>query len=330
MRRTHRIALGSAIFALSAFAQEAQRELRFANTPSANGMMEIATIVRSMTDIRDLSVDGAQRSITIRGAGAAVRLGEWLFNQLDRPPGTPRIEEFTWQDDSQEPAIRIHFLAGASLQDLQEIATVIRAITETRRVFTYPAMSAIVTRGTADQAAAAKWMLARLERTAAATPEYQLKAREGTIRVVELRSLTSPQQTQEAATMLRSLADMRWTFTVHSRKAIVIRGLPQQLLLAEWLIERADRAAPIPAARHSFTMAASTNERIYPELAVRAYVLAPGTPPARVQELAVSIRQRAQLRRVMTQSAPPILAFRGTEDQVAEADRLLARQLESK
>ena len=60
--------------------------------------------------------------------------------------------------------------------------------------------------------------------------------------VVSLFYLTDAatvQDFQEAATLVRTIADFRRAFTYNERRAYVVRGTAAQIGLAEWLLKRA-------------------------------------------------------------------------------------------
>src|SRR5688500_18177758 len=66
--------------------------LRLANT-TPQAIQELATVMRSTADIRELSVNAAERSVTFNGAPEQNRIAEWLVPRLDvtgpRPVGFP-------------------------------------------------------------------------------------------------------------------------------------------------------------------------------------------------------------------------------------------------
>jgi general secretion pathway protein D len=61
------------------------------------------------------------------------------------------------------------------------------------------------------------------------------------VRVFYVQNATSVQEFQEIATAVRSIADIRRVFTYNAQHAIVIRGTPDQIALAEKLIHDLDK-----------------------------------------------------------------------------------------
>jgi general secretion pathway protein D len=61
------------------------------------------------------------------------------------------------------------------------------------------------------------------------------------VQVFYLTNLTTPQELQEISTVLRTVADIKKVFTYSSMNAIVARGTPDQILLAEKLVNDLDK-----------------------------------------------------------------------------------------
>jgi general secretion pathway protein D len=61
------------------------------------------------------------------------------------------------------------------------------------------------------------------------------------VQVFYLSNLTTPQELQEISTVLRTVADIKKVFTYGSMNAIIARGTPDQILLAEKLVNDLDK-----------------------------------------------------------------------------------------
>ena len=88
----------SAVFAQAPASQPMDRVLHFANTESDRELHETATNIRGITEIPQVSVDAAQRTLTLHGTAAQIAVAEWLLNQWDnsapaQPPGNPAAHE---------------------------------------------------------------------------------------------------------------------------------------------------------------------------------------------------------------------------------------------
>ncbi len=61
------------------------------------------------------------------------------------------------------------------------------------------------------------------------------------VQVFYLTNLTTPQELQEISTVIRTVADVKKVFTYSSMNAIIARGTPDQILLAEKLVNDLDK-----------------------------------------------------------------------------------------
>ena len=132
---------------------EADRTFHFEHTEGTQSIMEVATVIRSIGEIRELTADAEKRTMTVRGTGAQIALAEWLFHELDSPgPGTPHEYKLAGSDE----VVRVDYVTAAeTLRGFQQIAVEVRSATRIRRLFTYNAPRAIVMRGTPEQLAMA-------------------------------------------------------------------------------------------------------------------------------------------------------------------------------
>ncbi len=83
------------LFAVSVaigFSQEASRTLQFTQLQTARQFAEAATVIRSVGEIRNLTVDASQRTMTLQGDPSQLALADWIFPKLDRPAARPRLK----------------------------------------------------------------------------------------------------------------------------------------------------------------------------------------------------------------------------------------------
>jgi hypothetical protein len=333
--RAKAISTIAALFAVAAFGQTpapqgGDRTFHFANTDSVQGMQEIATVIRSVADIRNLTVDTTQRTLVLQSTASQAALADWLFNDLDKPanlpPQTtpdPAMHEYR-MPGSNDDVVRVFYPKhAATIQELQEVAVLVRSIADIRRLFTYNEPRAVVMRGTADQAAAAEWLVNTLD-TARQKPissklEYRMPGgNDDVVRVFLLTHADTVQQFQEIATDIRSIGDIRRLFTYNTARAVAMRGTADQAGLAEWLIGELDKPAnSADSAVHEFHMAGT------PEDVVRVFYLPHSGTVQHFQEIVTYIRSTTQIRRAFTYNAPRALTLRGTAAQIAQANQLI-------
>src|SRR5260370_760713 len=99
----------TALFASIAFVQQPEagpldRVLHITHAESDRQLQEIATDIRGITAIPQVSVDTAQKTLTIHGTAAGIAAAEWLLNQLDESapaqrPENPAAHEYRLSGD---------------------------------------------------------------------------------------------------------------------------------------------------------------------------------------------------------------------------------------
>ncbi|MBI4874339.1 MAG: hypothetical protein HY822_06885 [Acidobacteria bacterium] len=209
----------------------------------------------------------------------------------------------------------LHFTRAATEQEFQELATVIRAVGEIRRISVDTAERSLALSGTPAQIELAEWLFNTLEQPgrAPAMREYRpAGAGDTAVRVFLLAPARTARELQEVATVVRSIGDIRWLFTYNPVKAVTLRGTSDQMALAEWLIH----ALESPDLRE-FRMPGNADD------VVRVFYLAHAETPQRLQEIAVLVRKTIGIRRLFLYTAPRALAVRGTAEQMLSAERLI-------
>jgi hypothetical protein len=293
-----------------------ERVIALKQTTDTADIQALATLVRSIADIRQVSADTTRRTVAFRGSANQIAVAEWLVAELDRPaPGQPR--EFRFGGD--DPVIRVFYLRHAvTTEDVQEVATVIRSAGNIRRAFVYNTLKALTLRGTAEQMAFAEWLINSLDHPArsqaAATPVYRVSmSSDDVARVFYIGPGQSAIDLQENTTLIRSLAEISLGFLCRAPQAIVVRGTAEQIAAANWLLVSIG--------------AASTGVTEYPLVAnaerIRLFWLPPTMSPESFQETLTSVRARSGMRRVFRLSARRILAGRGTAEEIAAAEQAI-------
>ena len=316
---------------LAAFAPRAlgqtpsdDRVLRYAHTETAQNLNEIATAIRSVVDLRQVSVAAQERLLAIHGTPGQLEMAEWLFARLDQAPAQRapgEVAEFA-PSGGADDVVRVFYLNfPETVQAFQEIATSIRSTAEIRRVFTYNALKAIVMRGSSEQIAMADWLVTQLDRPvprrAIGPAEYKLrKNADDVVNVYFLAQTPDVASFQEIATSVRAIADIRRVFTNNATKAIVVRGTPDQLALASWLLKELDQPSRSASSMQEYRLPGSADDLVrvvfFPRIAtVQSF-----------QEVAQLVRVQTSMRRVFTYNAPRALVLRGTLGQLTQAERL--------
>jgi hypothetical protein len=319
------------VFALSAavaFGQDASRIFHLHHIETTQDLYEFATVVRTLSDLPDARIDEGQKTLSVRGTASQIAIAEFLFTELDRQTVPDSVTQEFRVPNNADDIVRLFFLHNtANVQDFQEVATTIRTIAEIRRVFTYTTPRALALRGTADQIAAAEFLVRELDQPAAAkrtdSRQYQMidlaNHGETAVRVFYLPYTSTIQQFQEAATLVRTISEIRRVFTYNAPKALIVRGTSDQVALTAWMVN--ELGWPYPGAV-SQTYKYPGNDRNGENL-VRVFHVINVPTVAAFQQLATQVRTTTQMRRVFTRSEPMALAVRGNEAQLTMVEQML-------
>ena len=129
-----------ALTAAIGLSQPVERVFPFTQLRTSARIAETATLIRSMTEIRDLAVDSAQRTMTVRGDPAQAALAAWLFSKLDRDAGGGGATADTTPLDYRpetggDDLVRLfYFQPPMPKAEVNELATVIRSILDLRKL----------------------------------------------------------------------------------------------------------------------------------------------------------------------------------------------------
>jgi hypothetical protein len=241
------LAVGFALSACLGWGQASdarERVFYLTHTDTVQQFQEVATVIRTIADIQQVSADNEQKSLTVHATAGQIAMAEWLFNELDNPSVQPSVLHEYRVPGSSDDVVRLFYLTRTpTVQDFQEVATVVRTIANFRRAFTYNEARAYVVRGTASQMGLAEWILKELEPTAApAAHQYRMPgADDDVVGVMYLAHTPSVQSFQRAATRIRETTRIQRMFTYNSPRAVTVRGTADQIATAERLATQLDR-----------------------------------------------------------------------------------------
>jgi hypothetical protein len=317
-----RTSLLVSLFALTIWAQTPDKVFYFAHLETPQSMQEFTNAVRSIGDIRDVSLDVTKRSLTVKGTADQIALAGWFTAELDNS-GAQGTRDLPTNDPKNSLA-QIYFLKNVNdPRDLQEIVNAARSVVDIQRFFPMNHQRAIVMRGSPAQVKAADWVLGVLDQPVGSQPagipqDYHLSAsdwdaRSGlVVQVIPLAHLDTPQGIQELVNVTRSVADIQRFFPVNARRMLVIRGSEDQIVLADWLVKELDA----PSGQQG-TKEFKAGNRI----AQVAYTNA--ATPQSLQETINQIRQETKIPRVFPFHLHKAVAMVGTPDQVSLAQQVI-------
>lgn len=205
--------------------------------PTPRTFQEVATMVRSIAEIRRMFTINEPRALAALGTSSQMALAEWLFGEMGKPAAP-----FEYRMPEGGDVVRVFDLPHTpTTRDLQEIVSLVRATAQFRLVFTYSETRAFAVRGSAGQIAPAEWLVNELDNP---TPphEYRIPGSAGEeVRVFYLANAKTPEALADLATQVRKTPDLRSVYAYARQRAIAVRGNTRQLALAEKAVQEGDK-----------------------------------------------------------------------------------------
>lgn len=315
----------------------ATQVFRFFPTCTRAQTQEIAIAISTITGmtVRD---DFARGVLSVQGTPDQLKLGAWLFAGLNK--SAPVVADAVVHEyrpaDGTGDVVRLFFLdRGQTVEELRELVGMLRNIPDLPQAFTSNAIKALAVRGTRDQMAWADWVVNEAGKTRPAprqhseSPQYLMPAdpglapNENVVRIFYFANTPTLLDFQEVSALIRVLADVQRVYTYNTARAFAVRGTSDQLALAERLFNELDQPAhPNPSHKsdvYNYRVADRENG-----VAVRVFYLPHIQTVQEFDRIALNVRSEAKIRRVFTFSSQRAIAVRGTTDQMAAAERLLA------
>ena len=309
-------------FASVAFGQNVDRVFRLVNATAVTSLQEIATTLRTIGQVQQLSVDNALATLTVKGTADQIALAEWLIPKLDVTAGSnPGPQEYRVPGDSDDVVVVYGLAHAATIQSVYDIATTLRTVAEIQKIFAIS--TPIVTlRGTASQMALAEFLLAELDQPAQARQNaflHEFRMTGGGKNIVVVYGLAhtdSSLSLQEIITNIRAVLVIQRIFQVTAPKLLSIRGSESDMQMLKWLIPELDRQ----------TAKAGGNEMHVPggnDDVVHVFYLTHVTNMKGMNELLTELRTTPHIQKAFVRSVPAALVLRGTADQIATAGQII-------
>jgi hypothetical protein len=315
-------------FAVAVAFAQANRMFQLTQDENKQELEEIATVLRATGDIQQLSIDDINRTVAVAGTAGQIALADWLIRQMDLPANG----QFSGVHEYRPPAgnddvVRVFYLTHASTpHEVQEILTMVRSVANVPRLFVYNALNAAVIRGTNQQMSLAAWLVDQLNQpanTAAPAPhEYKLPG-DDVARVFELTHPQTRQQLQEIVTLIRSIGDIQRLFLCNERRAVALRGTAEQVALAAWLVSELDKPVDGQARTQDHSQPHEYRLPDSPDNLVRVFYLDSSQSAQDRQKVATQVRAMSGIMRLFVYNALGALAARGTDTQVATAEKVI-------
>jgi hypothetical protein len=249
------------------------RMLHVTSAKSVQEFQEFWTIVRGATEMRLVFGLNSQNRFAVRGTHEQVRLAEWLVNELDKTPppantvanpanqevaagANPPAPEYVISgnpEKSQPPSnlVRVFYLTQTPTEkEFQEVVTMVRGITDCRRISSIDARKALVVRGTAWETALAEFLYNEVQAAKQPSPDAPPAAEHeyriipvppypalDLVRVFHIAGMGTVQEFQAFATTVRNTALIRQVFTYNEPRLLVVRGSASQIAQARQIVD---------------------------------------------------------------------------------------------
>jgi hypothetical protein len=297
---------------------------RFSSPPTQQSLNEAVTILKTVAAVPQVSVDAATGVFTFSGPAEGVNFATWILPQIDKAAGDSALHEYTLPSGD---IARVNFVPNLQKpQELQELLTILRTVSDVQKVFIFNSNQGIVLRAPEWQVAFSEWIIDQINQPVALKPDTTPRA--FTVggpdyrglghgaRVNFLASMTAPRQMQELLTVLRTVSDIQKVFSYSSGHVLVLRAGDTDLLRAEWIIQQLDQLGGQPSDARTFTAPAGDD-------VTRIFYPGKATPQW-LQAAVTGIRSDLSIKKIFSTTVPANIVVRGTADQIAAVTMWMA------
>jgi hypothetical protein len=248
-------------FAQRAPETEVNRTFHLDHIATPTGLQELATVLRTVADIRHLSLETPGASLSLSGTAAELEPAEWLIRELDRPAvmaaseqqiRDTAVHEYRAPGNKDE-LYRVFYLTNTpTVQGVQEMLTVLRTVAHVQKIFNMTAQHALALRGSTREMGGIAWLIGELDQPAAAatTGTHEFRDAGGddnVMRVFYPAHHRTPKSLQETLGALRTAIPTQRVYVDTGRVdagrgAVILGGTAAQVEQATRLIEERDQA----------------------------------------------------------------------------------------
>jgi hypothetical protein len=210
------------------------------------------------------------------------------------------------------------------------VINAIRSLSEAQRAAAYSPQHAVVVRGTQAQLRLTEWLVGSMDAGGSGTratdfddqSKIPVEFHATAVRVFYLAPESTPQSMQELTNAIRSVSELQRVVVYVPEHAILARGTPGQIKLAEWLVAQLEAATPGPGMRAT-VFEDDHAPPPYRATAVRIFNLPPAATAEVIQETVNRLRRDTKAPRVVAYVPRLAIVLRGTDAQAAEAERVM-------
>jgi type II secretory pathway component GspD/PulD (secretin) len=226
--------------------------------------------------------------------------------------------------------LTITLTGGQSDPDINALAMAVRVAARIRDLSIDESKLSITFGGVPAQLDLVRSLVAELDRPSHDTlpanpgaPAYPANDGSGHVgRVLYLHHAPNPMVQQETMSSIRTVVDLPAIFPYWPRRALVVRGTPQQMELAEWLVGELDRPAGQSPGPQSVRQIAMPGGAEF----IRVFFLNPGVNAQQLQQKIKALIAQCETRRVFPSMSLPAVTFRGTAAEIRLAEKTFVDQ----
>jgi hypothetical protein len=327
MRTTCFALIATALFASLAWSNGEGKTYYFTHPVSTPELTAMATSVRTMLQMTDVSIDEKHQAIVAHGPVDKLVAIDWLFHQLDRAPSAAPMKLPAEYKMGSEVLAVIPIAPQANNAELTAATTAIRTIVDIQRLFPYEAQHAILGLGSPEKVAGAEWVVQQVtpadgQPQTVDSSRYPMEAFSPktadvptVAQILRLDPKTTNAQLTAIVTAIRTVADLQRLFPFGAGPAIILRGSPEQADMAGWLVHEMSKP----------TDAAGVHQTTIPGLldgVVRLFYIGPSQDSG---ALATQIRASVDIKRVFPFTQPPAVILRGRPDQMSTVESIVGK-----
>jgi type II secretory pathway component GspD/PulD (secretin) len=314
------------LFASTVFGQDLSRTFPLKNISAGPGIQELATTLRTVFDVTQLTIDPAIPSITITGSSAQVALAEWLVPKLDSVQGAiSASQKYFVAGNSNDVAEIVPIKNAAYVTNLQEQLTTLRTVADIQKIYQLSSPRFLVLRSDPGHVALADFLISQLDQPAAPRNSATIQSfqpvlpgnqrgNNDPVITYGLANVQSTVQLQVIITALRTVLNVQKIYQYTATNTLAIRADPERMQVVEWLLPKIDASQPVTG----------NNQMQYPggnDDVIKVFYVPPATD---LSALVKAVHSKIPL--VYQSLTPPALVVRSTADQMAIADNLIGAQ----
>jgi hypothetical protein len=216
-------------------------------------------------------------------------------------------------------------LKNTSARGMQEIATTLHSVFDIQQLSVDGNVSTLTVTGNADQIALAEWLIPKLDVLPGAStdPQKYLFAgnNDDVVEIFELKNASLQVNLQELLTNLRTVADIQKIYQSTAPRILIMRADASHIASAEFMVSQLDQPA---GARQTPTIQTYQMTGANSDTVI-VYGLANAASDRDLQEILTTLRTVLDIQKIYQQSAPKLLAIRGSADQIQMAEWLIPK-----